>query len=85
MRVLIDELVYKKISDFYYAALQNHPSLTKEMVDRKIWRMEQGLRTLERMQGFRKAWLFAYEVCIDETTDEQFVWIRDVIYGGLYH
>lgn len=36
MRVLIDELVYKKISDFYYAALQNHPSLTKEMVDRKI-------------------------------------------------
>ena len=103
MRVLIDELVFKKINDFYYAALLNHPSLTKETVDRKIWRMEQRLRTLERMQGFRKAWLkpewveqgwheflcegfvFAYEVCIDETTDEQFVWVRDVIYSSLYH
>lgn len=103
MKVLVDELVYKKIHDFYCAALLNHPSLTKETVDRKIWRMEKGLQILSQMQGFRTAWLnqdwikqgwheflcegfvFAYEVCIDGATNEQFVWIRDVVHGSLYH
>lgn len=55
MKILVDESVFEKINDFYYAALLNHPTLTKETVDRKIWRMEQGLRMLSRMQGFRKA------------------------------
>ena len=57
MRILIDELVFEKVNSFYHAALLNHPSLTKETVERKIWRMDKGLRTLSRMQGFRKAWL----------------------------
>ena len=57
MKILIDHIVYEKIHDFYYVALLNHPSLTRETVDRKIWRMEQGLRTLSRMQGFRLAGL----------------------------
>ncbi len=103
MRVFIDEQVFEKVNTFYYAAMQNHITLTKETVDRKIWRMEKGLQTLCRMQGFRKAWLkqewieqewqeflcegfvFAYEVCEDETTGEQFVWVRDVVHGSLYH
>lgn len=50
MKVLVDELVYKKIHDFYCAALLNHPSLTKETVNRKIWRMEKGLQILSQMQ-----------------------------------
>ena len=57
MKILIDNIVYEKIHDFYYAALLNHPSLTRETVDRKIWRMERGLQTLSQMQGFRMAWL----------------------------
>ena len=103
MKVFIDEQVFEKVNAFYYAAMQNHLTLTKETVDRKIWRMEKGLQTLSRMQGFRKAWLkqdwieqrwheficegfvFAYEVCEDETTGEQFVWVRDVVHGSLYH
>ncbi len=103
MRVFIDEQVFEKVNTFYYAAMQNHITLTKETVDRKIWRMEKGLQTLSRMQGFRRAWLkhewieqewheflcegfvFAYEVCEDETTGEQFVWVRDVVHGSLYH
>lgn len=103
MRVFIDNLVFEKVNDFYYAAMQNHITLTKETVDRKIWRMERGLQTLSQMQGFRMAWLkqdwieqgwheficeefvFAYEVCLDEATGEQFVWVRDVVHGSLYH
>ena len=103
MRVFIDEQVFEKVNTFYYAAMQNHITLTKETVDRKIWRMEKGLQTLSRMQGFRKSWLkqewieqewqeflcegfvFAYEVCEDETTGEQFVWVRDVVHESLYH
>lgn len=103
MRILIDESVFEKVNNFYHAAMLNHSTLTKETVDRKIWRMDKGLRTLSRMQGFRKAWLkqewieqgwheflcegfvFAFEVCIDETTGKQFVWIRDVVHGSLYH
>jgi hypothetical protein len=103
MRVFIDEQVYEKVNAFYYAAMLNHITLTKETVDRKIWRMEQGLQTLSRMQGFRKArlkqeWIelglheflcegfvFAYEVLVDDVTDEQIVWVRDVIHESLYH
>lgn len=29
--------------------------------------------------------VFAYEVCLDEATGEQFVWVRDVVHGSLYH
>lgn len=103
MRVFIDEQVFEKVNAFYYAAMLNHVTLTMETVERKIWRLERGLQTLSRMQGFRKAWLkqewiewgwheficegfvFAYEVCVDEETDEHFVWVRDVIHGSLYH
>lgn len=103
MRVFIDNLVFEKVNDFYYAAMQNHITLTKETVDRKILRMERGLQTLCQMQGFRMAWLkqdwivqgwheficegfvFAYEVCVDEITGENFVWVRDVVHGSLYH
>ena len=57
MRIFIDNLVFEKVNDFYYAAMQNHITLTKETVNRKIWRMERGLQTLSQMQGFRMAWL----------------------------
>lgn len=53
MRVFIDEQVFEKVNAFYYAAMLNHITLTKETVNRKIWRMERGLQTLSRMQGFR--------------------------------
>ena len=36
MRVFIDNLVFEKVNDFYYAAMQNHITLTKETVNRKI-------------------------------------------------
>ena len=55
MRIFIDNLVFEKVNDFYYAAMQNHITLTKETVNRKIWRMERGLQTLSQMQGFRMA------------------------------
>jgi hypothetical protein len=54
---IFDNLVFEKVNDFYYAAMQNHITLTKETVNRKIWRMERGLQTLSQMQGFRMAWL----------------------------
>ena len=55
MRVFIDNLVFEKVNDFYYAAMQNHITLTKETVNRKIWRMERGLQTLSQMHGVAEA------------------------------
>lgn len=55
MNVYFEDVVYEKLRDFYIAAMQNHITLSRETVKRKIWRMYNELQILGKFQGFRKA------------------------------
>jgi len=55
MRVIISDTVREKVREFYLAAMQNHPSLGWETVDKKEQRLYESLQTLGVMQGFQRA------------------------------
>ena len=55
MKVVISSVVRSNINEFYKAAMQNHPSLSEEIVLKKANRMFRGLQILSTTQGFQKA------------------------------
>jgi hypothetical protein len=60
MKVVVLPVVENRIDDFYIAAMQKHPLLSKETVMAKKNRLMASLQTLSYTQGFRKARMNKY-------------------------